>query len=106
MYNSQTVTTHNMLSTTFFYRGTGSITKALNANNDTYNVTYFPMWGINHRYYTGWNAVMGCSSKDYFVTYTIPTPYANETAMRIGFQSTASTENTKKMVLYHTQWLS
>lgn len=106
-YNGQSFVTANVAAWAYMYRGTGDFTKTLSQTGDMFAIQYFPIWSFNYLVSSGgYSPVKNCVSKDYFVTYVLSSPYSSgETAMRVGFQNSSSTES-KKMLIYHTQRLS
>lgn len=66
---------------------------------------YLPLWGINYTSNPYYTPVKGCASRDFFVTYTLSTPYADVNTLRIGFQNTSS-DSDRKMLIQPGQWLS
>lgn len=107
VHSGNNVSSINLASWLYMYRGTGDFTKTLNTGLETYKIYYMPIRGLNYLQTVGsggYTPMKNCNSQDFFVTYTISTPYSNVNALRVSFQNSSSTDTRKKMVLLHTQW--
>lgn len=104
-YDGEALRSSNITSWAYLYRGTGDIDEPLDLTGDVYGILYLPVWWINYPLSPEYTPVKGCANAEFFVTYTISSAYPNTTALRVGFQNSASI-NARKMLIQPSQWFS